>query len=141
MTEIARPPAAAADLILIPVAEDAVDASTLNAGFVAPFSPTASAFADAEVIVSAALVSVELIAAVPVIASAFEPIVAPLSASDVAKRVVNLPVAAVVAPMAPWKPVLVTVPQLSCVVVVGAVHRKSRYDPCAVALKFSCATI
>jgi hypothetical protein len=58
MTESATPPAAAADLMLSPVAEDAVEASILNAGFVVPFNPTARALAEAEVIVCAPEVNV-----------------------------------------------------------------------------------
>jgi hypothetical protein len=84
MTEIANPPAAAADLILSPVALVAVDASTLKAGFVAPLSPTARAFADADVIVCAVLLNVLLMATVPVTASALPPMVAPPRASEVA---------------------------------------------------------
>ena len=57
-TETARPPAAAADFTLRPVALLAVEASTLNAGLVAPASPTASAFADADVMVCAPLANV-----------------------------------------------------------------------------------
>jgi hypothetical protein len=46
---IAAPPVAAADLILIPVADEAVAASTCSAGLVAPFNPTASAEAEDDV--------------------------------------------------------------------------------------------
>ena len=49
-TEIAKPPAAAALLILNPVAAEAVEASTLNVGFVTPAGPTAKALAEFEVI-------------------------------------------------------------------------------------------
>lgn len=51
MTDRATPAAAAADLILRPVAEEAVEASTRKAGLVAPLRPTARAVAEAEVIV------------------------------------------------------------------------------------------
>ena len=84
ITATANPPAAAADLTLRPVAEVAVDASTLNAGLDVPAKPTARAFADADVIVCAALVIVLEIATVPVTANPLDPIVAPLMASDVA---------------------------------------------------------
>ena len=40
-TERATPPVAAADLILIPVADEAVEASMLKAGLVVPLAPTA----------------------------------------------------------------------------------------------------
>ena len=50
-TETARPPPETADFTLSPVMDDAVDASTLNAGPVVPLGPTARALADAEVIV------------------------------------------------------------------------------------------
>lgn len=46
----ATPPPAAALLMLMPVAAEAVEASTLNDGFVVPEGPTASAFAPADVI-------------------------------------------------------------------------------------------
>jgi hypothetical protein len=61
---IASPPPEAADLICIPVTDDAVDASMLSAGFVVPFNPTANAFALADVIVCAPEVTdpVEVIA-------------------------------------------------------------------------------
>jgi hypothetical protein len=52
-------PPVAAPVILKPAACDPVEASIANAGFVAPLSPTARAVADAEVIVCAALASVE----------------------------------------------------------------------------------
>ena len=54
---------------------------------VAPAGPTAKAFALAEVIACAALVNVDEIAAVPVIAKPLVPMVAPLIASDVATAV------------------------------------------------------
>jgi hypothetical protein len=65
--EIATPPAAAADLTLTHVADVAVDASTTNAGLVAPFNPAESAAALAEVIVDVPVtVSLPVIATVPV---------------------------------------------------------------------------
>ena len=48
-TEMATPPVAAADLMLIPVAEEAVEASILKAGLVVPLAPTAKALAEVEV--------------------------------------------------------------------------------------------
>ena len=53
-TDSANPPPAAADFTLSPVADDPVEASTLSAGLVAPFGPTAKALAEVEVIVCAA---------------------------------------------------------------------------------------
>jgi len=47
----AIPPPAVADLIFNPVTEVAVEVSTLSAGVVAPFCPTARAFAEVAVMV------------------------------------------------------------------------------------------
>src|SRR5271165_6821125 len=58
MTERVTPAAAAALLMLMPVADDAVEASTLKAGFVVPLAPTARAFALVLVIVVAPTPSV-----------------------------------------------------------------------------------
>ena len=53
LTDRATPPAAAADLTFSPVADEAVDASTLKAGLVAPFNPTARAFPELLVMATA----------------------------------------------------------------------------------------
>jgi hypothetical protein len=116
IVEIAAPPPAAADFMLTPVAEDAVEASTLNAGLVEPFAPAVRAVADVDVIVSPPVVIAPLIAAVPVAASALVPIVAPLSAKDVPDaapmlplKVTSPPVLFVLFPMAVTTPVPVVV--------------------------------
>lgn len=49
MTDKAKPAAAAADLIFKPVAAEAVEASTLSVGLVAPAGPTTRALALVEV--------------------------------------------------------------------------------------------
>ena len=67
---IANPPAAAADLMLSPVADNAVEASILNAGFVVPVNPIDSALAEAEVIVCAPEVNVPPEIANPPVAEA-----------------------------------------------------------------------
>ena len=51
VTDNARPPPAAADLMLYPVTAEAVDASTLNDGLVVPLGPTVNARAELDVIV------------------------------------------------------------------------------------------
>ena len=61
VTERATPAAAAADLILRPVAEEAVEASMVRAGLVVPLAPTARALAEAEVTVKAAVPMVPVV--------------------------------------------------------------------------------
>ena len=50
-TDTATPAVAAADLTLIPVAAELVEASTLKEGFVVPAGPVVNAFAEVDVIV------------------------------------------------------------------------------------------
>jgi hypothetical protein len=76
VTDRATPPAAAADFTFSPVADKAVDASTLKAGLVAPLSPTARAFAEAEVMATAppSVTAPAILAVVPTYKAFAQPI-------------------------------------------------------------------
>jgi hypothetical protein len=106
----ATPPAAAAPVMLIPVATLAVEASILMIGFVAPLAPTVNADALAEVTVVAAAPSVELqvTALVRVIAPVEVPprVIVPLPLASIVKAsLVPLEIAAKATPPAAAAPV------------------------------------
>ena len=64
-TDIATPAPVAADFIFNPVVAVAVEASTMNDGFVVPFGPTAKALAELEVTVRAPVLLIPAVVNVP----------------------------------------------------------------------------